>query len=157
MVSRPTPVDAERKLREWVARQSGFRAFGYRMLTGVEEFWPAIAVLSMEGVEALDKPRECEAVALEVGRRFDLGVAYGAVLSQAHPERPVWHYWNVAPSGEVVDAARRRRVADGYLGKRLESFEVERLERASDPLGGLREGASQVGALGRGLASLLGG
>lgn len=157
MASSPTPADVERELREWVTRQSGFRAFGYRMLTGTEEFWPAVAALSVEAVEALDKPRECEAVALDVGRRFGLGIAYGAVVSQAHLERPVWHYWNVAPSGEVVDAARRRRVADGYLGKRLEGFEVERMERASDPLGGLREGASQVGALGRGLASLLGG
>lgn len=152
-----SPTDAERGLREWMIRQTGFRAFGYRMLTGFDEFWPGLSALSVEAVEDLDRPHECEAVALEIGRKFDLGVVYGAVLSRAHPERPVWHYWNVNAAGEVVDAARRRRIADGYLGKRLEGFEVERLERANDPLGGLREAGDRLGALGRGFAAVLGG
>jgi hypothetical protein len=120
-------------------------AFGYRMMSGREEFWPGSIAFSVEGIEELDKPRECEAVALEAARRFGLGVCMGAVLCEGF-DRPAWHFWNYDyGTRRVVDAANRRRGAGiGYLGKLLTDEEIERQERMADPLAPLRQLAKMI-------------
>jgi hypothetical protein len=135
--------------------QPGFRAFSYSMFVGVEEFWPGSLAVALEAVEVLDRPTDCEAVALEAHRRFGFEVAYGAVLALDLAPRPAWHFWLSGPHGEVIDPARKRRIANGYIGKRLEPFELERQQRLANPLAPLRENADQVGDLGRGIARVL--
>jgi hypothetical protein len=150
-----TPSEVEQGLRTWMESQPGFRAFGYKVYVAPERFWPGSDAFSVEGIEELDRERECEAVALEASRRFGLGVVYGAVLPEGF-DRPAWHCWNFDyGTRRAVDAANRRRVGLGYLGKLLTDVEVERLERASDPLASLRDTGDRLGALGRGLAAAL--
>lgn len=42
------------------------------------------------------------------------------------------HWWNDNGDGELIDAARARRIASGYLGAQLSSAEVAEWQEAID-------------------------
>jgi hypothetical protein len=79
----------------------------------------------------------------------------GVVASEAHPERPVIHFWNRdLGTGELIDAARSRRTARGYLGAELHPAEVAELSFAIEREDRLRETSGKIV---RALDVLLGG
>lgn len=99
-------------------------------------FWSGEDCESDFQVQALDAVGECERVALEVSARFGFQVCVGYAASDAHG--PTVHCWNLRPDGLLVDAARARRRATGYLGIPLDQLEARRWAATlglADPLG----------------------
>lgn len=100
------------------------------------QYWPGSLAIPHSGAEALDEPRECERVAMEVADRYGLGVCFGWVAADEH--KPLGHCWNMTTDGEIVDAGNARHKATGYLGKVLASKELARLRQLyglpADPL-----------------------
>lgn len=121
------------------------RALHYRMMSGVEKFWPDAASMSI--VRRLDQAGECQRVAVEASERFDLGIAVGWCLD---PEgNPAWHCANVDRAGRLVDAGRDRHQA-GFLGKILSESEAAMLARAAE-----NPSLSELGQRGGGILSAL--
>ncbi|MEZ5076974.1 MAG: hypothetical protein R2725_05985 [Solirubrobacterales bacterium] len=113
-------------------------------------FWSGSVAIDHPEVEALDAVGQCQTIALEVERRFGFQVVAGFAVSDVHG--PTLHFWNL-DGDRIVDAARARRQALGYLGAEFSSAEVGQMRSAIDLGDELRE---RITGIGRTLGALLG-
>lgn len=122
----------EVELHRWHRSHSVTKAgFILGSLGGELRYWPGSAAVELARVEALDDPGECEAVAVDVHRRFGFAVCFGWRASDSH--NPTGHCWNLTERGEVVDAANARSQATGYLGIVLAADELRFLDYFNRP------------------------
>jgi hypothetical protein len=149
-------ADVEEALRLHAARATGPEATYYDRLTGVAQFWQGDRAIDCEAVEAKDRPQECQRIAVGAADLHCFEVVVGWAVAREHG--PLWHVWNRAPEGSIVDAARARRVAFGYLGRVLTPGELSQLRAASNypTATELAEHVTdRLAGFGRALASLL--
>jgi hypothetical protein len=89
------------------------------------EFWPGSAAVDDPAVEALDAAHQCQDIALRVEREFGFSICAGFAISDVHG--PTIHFWNRRDDGALIDAARARRLALGYLGAVMSEAEVREM------------------------------
>jgi hypothetical protein len=141
------PVEVEQELRRHVAKVS-------RGPVPDLQFWGPDAVVEDFEVERLDQPHGCQTAALEAARRFGFEVVAGWVAVQVGEDSGfVAHMWNLRDDGALIDAARGRIPATGYLGARLSREEVGAMSWAVVKEDELRE---RIGGFGRALGGLFG-
>jgi hypothetical protein len=115
-------------------------------------FWPGSAAVDCPEVEALDGEGECQAIALRVASEHGFEVVVGWAVAAEHD--PLLHFWNRREDGALIDAARTRRTANGYLGAVMSAAEVHEMREAIYREESLRDGFR---SLGRALGALLNG
>jgi hypothetical protein len=91
-------------------------------------FWPGSAAIDCPEVEALDKEGECQAIALRVASEHGFEVVVGWAVAAEHD--PLFHFWNRHEDGALIDAARARRAATGYLGAVMTAAEAHEMREA---------------------------
>jgi hypothetical protein len=115
-------------------------------------FWPGSAAIDCPEVEALDEEGECQAIALRVASEQGFEVVVGWAVAAEH--EPLLHFWNRREDGAIIDAARARRAATGYLGGAMTAAEVHEMREAIYREGSLRD---NFRSLGRAFGALLDG
>lgn len=101
-------------------------------------FWPGSAAVDYPEVEALDATGECQSIALRVALDYGFEVIVGWAMAVEHA--PLLHFWNRREDGALIDAARARRTASGYLGAVLSDAEVREMREAIYREESLRDG-----------------
>lgn len=115
-------------------------------------FWPGSAAIDCPGVEALDKEGECQTIALRAASEHCFEVVVGWAVAAEH--EPLLHFWNRREDGALIDAARARRAATGYLGAVMTAAEVHEMREAIYREESLR---NDFRSLGRAFGALLDG